>query len=170
VRTAFGAELSLDPPGPQNGVPDPTGTRLLVLARGLPGYRRLARVLSSAHLRGQEAGRPGLRLDEVVNEPAGHALMLTGGRMDPVRLVLEQYGPEAAAGPRRRQLTDHGYREDSAAQRPAHPVPGAGGGHERSALLAAGAGQAGRRPRRGALARRSPPEMDGPWSVATVVP
>ena len=33
-RTAFGAELSLDLPGPQNGVPDPAGTHLLV---GLAG-------------------------------------------------------------------------------------------------------------------------------------
>ncbi|WP_246266161.1 hypothetical protein [Pseudonocardia xinjiangensis] len=41
VRTAFGAELRLDLPGRQNCVPDPTGTHLLVLDRGLAGYRRI---------------------------------------------------------------------------------------------------------------------------------
>jgi hypothetical protein len=97
VKSEFGAELRLDLPGPQNGVPDPAGTHLLVLARGLPGYRRLARVLSSAHLRGQEKGRPVYDLDEIVNELAGHALVLTGGRKGPVRLALEQDGPDAAA-------------------------------------------------------------------------
>ena len=81
MRTAFGAELSLDLPGPQNGVPDPAGTHLLV---GLAGYRRLARVRSSAHLRGQEKGRPVYDLDEIVNDLAGHALVLTGGRKGPV--------------------------------------------------------------------------------------
>jgi hypothetical protein len=98
VRTAFGAELSLDLPGPQNGVPDPAGTHLLV---GLAGYRRLARVLSSAHLSGQEKGRPVYDLDEIVNDLAGHALVLTGGRKGPVRLALEQDGPDAAAGRQR---------------------------------------------------------------------
>jgi hypothetical protein len=33
----------------------------------------------------------------MVNELAGHALVLTGGRKDPVRLALEQDGPDAAA-------------------------------------------------------------------------
>ncbi len=92
VRTAFGAELSLGLPGPQNGVPDPAGTHLLVLARGLEGYRRLARVISSAHLRGQEKGRPVYDLDEIVDELAGHALVLTGGRKGPLRLALERTG------------------------------------------------------------------------------
>ena len=55
ARTAFGASWP-GPARPQNGVPDPAGTHLLVLARGLAGYRSLARVLSSAHLRGQRKG------------------------------------------------------------------------------------------------------------------
>jgi error-prone DNA polymerase len=48
VRTVFGSELSLDLPGPQNGVPDPAGQHLLVLARELEGYRRLCRVIGNA--------------------------------------------------------------------------------------------------------------------------
>jgi hypothetical protein len=54
-------------------------------------------VLSSAHLRGQETGRV-YDLDEIVNELAGHALVLTGDRKDPARLTLEQDGPDATAG------------------------------------------------------------------------
>ncbi|WP_268093392.1 PHP domain-containing protein, partial [Enterobacter sp. JH612] len=34
LPTIFGAELSLGLPGPQNGVPDPHGNHLLVLAHG----------------------------------------------------------------------------------------------------------------------------------------
>ncbi|GAA3100858.1 hypothetical protein GCM10010464_75370 [Pseudonocardia yunnanensis] len=50
------------------------------------------------HLRGQEKGRPVYDLDEMVNDLAGHALVLSGGRRGPVRLALEQDGPDAAAG------------------------------------------------------------------------
>src|SRR6266516_1158173 len=46
VPTLFGAELSLGLGGPQNGVADPEGSHLLVLARGLAGYRRLSAVIS----------------------------------------------------------------------------------------------------------------------------
>jgi error-prone DNA polymerase len=42
LLTVFGAELSLDLTAPQNGVPDPEGSHLLVLAEGQDGYHRLA--------------------------------------------------------------------------------------------------------------------------------
>lgn len=38
LKTAFGAELSLDLGEPQNGEPDPVGSHLLLLARGPEGY------------------------------------------------------------------------------------------------------------------------------------
>src|SRR5437879_359963 len=41
LPTVYGAELSLGLSGPQNGVPDPEGNHLLVLARGVEGYHRL---------------------------------------------------------------------------------------------------------------------------------
>src|SRR6202042_3482231 len=41
LGTVFGAELSLDLPSPQTGVPDPEGRHLLVLARDAEGYSRL---------------------------------------------------------------------------------------------------------------------------------
>ncbi|MGH4009304.1 MAG: PHP domain-containing protein, partial [Pseudonocardiaceae bacterium] len=58
VRTIFGAELSLGLTAPQNGIPDPEGEHLLVLARDPEGYRRLSRVISDAQLRGRVKGKP----------------------------------------------------------------------------------------------------------------
>jgi error-prone DNA polymerase len=125
VRTAFGAELSLDLPSRQTGVPDPVGTHLLVLARGLPGYRRLARVISSGHLRGEEKGRPVYDMTEVVDELAGEVLVLSGCRKGAVRQALDLDGPDAAGQELAWlvdrfgrshvavELTDHGLPEDS---------------------------------------------------------
>ncbi len=58
MPTVFGAELSLGLTRPQNGVADPEGTHLLVLARDPTGYTRLCRALSVAHLFGRGKGRP----------------------------------------------------------------------------------------------------------------
>uniref|UniRef100_UPI0015F0FE01 PHP domain-containing protein n=1 Tax=Pseudonocardia pini TaxID=2758030 RepID=UPI0015F0FE01 len=58
VRTVFGAELSVGLSAPQNGVPDPEGSHLLLLARGPEGYGALCRTISTAQLRGAEKGRP----------------------------------------------------------------------------------------------------------------
>lgn len=52
VATVFGAELSLGLAGPGHGDPDPEAEHLLVLARGLEGYHRLARAMTEANLRG----------------------------------------------------------------------------------------------------------------------
>jgi error-prone DNA polymerase len=46
--TVFGAELSLGLSGPQNGVADPEGSHLLVLAEGQEGYHRLAGAITEA--------------------------------------------------------------------------------------------------------------------------
>lgn len=54
VRTGFGAELSLGLTEPQNGVPDPAGTHPLVIARGLEGYQRLCRTISTGQLAGEK--------------------------------------------------------------------------------------------------------------------
>src|SRR5919108_2148782 len=57
MPTVFGAELSLGLSGPQNGVADPEGSHLLVLARGPEGYARLCRAISIGQLRGRQKGR-----------------------------------------------------------------------------------------------------------------
>ncbi|SFP51387.1 error-prone DNA polymerase [Amycolatopsis arida] len=125
IRTGFGAELSLGLTAPQSGVPDPEGQHLLVLARGQEGYHRLCRVISNAHLRAGEKGRPVYDLDEVVEELRGHVVVLTGCRKGAVRRALATAGPAAAAAELRRlvdrfgrhhvfvELIDHGQPLDS---------------------------------------------------------
>ncbi len=95
VATVFGTELSLGLSAPQNGVADPEGTHLLLLARDPDGYRALCRVVSAAQLRGKEKGRPVYDLDEVVAETAGHVLALTGCRKGAVRRALAGGGDPA---------------------------------------------------------------------------
>ncbi|MGQ0775172.1 MAG: error-prone DNA polymerase [Pseudonocardiales bacterium] len=97
VKTVFGAELSLGLTAPQNGVPDPEGEHLLVLARDPEGYRRLSRVISDAQLAGKEKGKPVYDLDAVAAAAGGHWVVLTGCRKGAVRRALECAGPAAAA-------------------------------------------------------------------------
>jgi error-prone DNA polymerase len=100
VRVGFGAELSLDLPAPQGGEPDPAGSHdgshLLVIARQQEGYHRLCRVISHAQLAGGEKGRPLYDLDDLVDEPAGHVVVLIGCRKGAVRRALAERGPAAA--------------------------------------------------------------------------
>jgi len=97
LRTVYGAELSLGLSAPQNGVPDPEGRHLLVLARGVEGYHRLAAAMTEAHLRGDEKGRPVYDLDELAERGRGHWVVLTGCRKGTVRSALADEGPQAAA-------------------------------------------------------------------------
>jgi error-prone DNA polymerase len=97
VRTVFGTELSLGLTAPQNGVADPEGSHLLLLARDPDGYRGLCRTISTAQLAGKEKGRPVYDLDEVVADTAGHVLVLTGCRKGAVRQALCSGGRAAGA-------------------------------------------------------------------------
>ena len=95
VATVFGTELSLGLSAPQNGVADPEGRHLLLLAQDPDGYRALCRTVSAAQLRGQEKGRPVYDLDEVVADTAGKVLALTGCRKGAVRRALGGGGDPA---------------------------------------------------------------------------
>ena len=97
LPTVFGAELSLGLHKPQNGMADPEGTHLLVLARDPGGYARLARVISAAQMRGQEKGKPLYNLSELAQAHAGHWLVLTGCRKGTVPSALLRDGPAAAS-------------------------------------------------------------------------
>lgn len=97
LPTVFGAELSLGLTGSQNGVPDPEGSHLLVLARGVEGYHRLAAALTDAHLRGDEKGRPVHDLDELGAHGRGHWAVLTGCRKGAVQQALAHGGDAAAS-------------------------------------------------------------------------
>ncbi len=80
LPSIYGAELSLGLSGPQNGVPDPEGRHLLVLARGVEGYHRLASAMTDAHLTGDEKGRPLYDLDALTDLGRSHWVILTGCR------------------------------------------------------------------------------------------
>jgi len=127
-RTVYGAELSLGLIGPQLGVPDPGadsgGSHLLVLARGVAGYHRLAAAITDAQLRGDEKGRPVYDLDELAERAEGDWLVLTGCRKGAVRQALghdPRAAADALAGLVDRfgrdnvtvELTDHGLPLDS---------------------------------------------------------
>ncbi len=85
LLTVYGAELSIGLSGPQNGVADPEGSHLLVLARGVEGYHRLAGAMTEAHFRGDEKGRPVYDLDELAEMGRDHWMVLTGCRKGSVR-------------------------------------------------------------------------------------
>ena len=126
LRTVYGAELSIGLRGPQNGVADPEGSHLLVLARGVEGYHRLAGAMTEAHFRGDEKGRPVYDLDELAEMGRDHWLVLTGCRKGSVRQAISSGGREAAAKELDRltamfghdnvvvELIDHGFPTDSA--------------------------------------------------------
>jgi len=92
VKTIFGAELSLGLSKPQNGVADPEGSHLLVLARREDGYHRLAGALTSAQLAGAEKGRPLYDLGELSDRAGGQWTVLTGCRKGRVRQALAGSG------------------------------------------------------------------------------
>ncbi|UDY24825.1 error-prone DNA polymerase [Nocardioides sp. Kera G14] len=118
LRTVYGAELSLGLSGPQNGVADPKGRHLLVLARGVEGYHRLAGAITEAQLRGDEKGRPVYDWDELVDRARDngrdHWLVLTGCRKgfrarDDIATLIDAFGEDNVVV----ELTDHQMPTDS---------------------------------------------------------
>jgi len=127
VATVYGVELSLGLTEPQNGVPDPEGSHLLLLADGQDGYHRLAGAITAAHLAaGSEKGRPSYDLDDLAERSGGRWRVLTGCRKGTVRQALERGGSGAADVALRAlldrfgsgnvvvELSDHGDPLDSA--------------------------------------------------------
>ncbi len=124
LSTVHGAELSLGLTTPQQGIADPEGSHLLVLAAGVEGYHRLAGAITEAQLRGDEKGRPEYHLEELAAQGRGHWYVLTGCRKGLVRQALAAGGAEAAGLALRRlaalfgsdavavELTDHGQPGD----------------------------------------------------------
>ncbi|HZQ83815.1 MAG TPA: error-prone DNA polymerase, partial [Acidimicrobiales bacterium] len=96
MPTAFGTELSLGLTKPQNGVADPEGHHLLVLARDPTGYARLARAISEAQMASKEKGRPIVSFERLTELHGGHWLVLTGCRKGAVPAALIDGGPAAA--------------------------------------------------------------------------
>lgn len=97
IRTVFGTELSLGLSQPQNGIADPTGDHLLLLATGVDGYGRLCHAITDGQLaHDSEKGRPVYDFDDVVDQTRGHVVALTGCRKASVRRALLGAGPDAA--------------------------------------------------------------------------
>ncbi|MCR6490322.1 error-prone DNA polymerase [Amycolatopsis sp. OK19-0408] len=126
VNTVFGTELSFGLSSPQNGVADPEGEHLLLLARGDQGYRALCRAITAGQIHHDaEKGRPRYDLGAVAEEVAGQCVVLTGCRKGAVRSALVTHGPAAAAEELRKlkdlfgedhvyvELTDHRQPLDS---------------------------------------------------------
>ncbi|MGQ0846286.1 MAG: error-prone DNA polymerase [Sporichthyaceae bacterium] len=128
LPTIFGAELSLGLTRPQNGVADPEGNHLLVLARDPDGYARLSTAISAGYAAGGEKGRPVHDLEELAAACGGHWLVLTGCRKGTVPAALAAGGAAGAAAAKREldrlvalfgrdnvavELTDHGYPTDA---------------------------------------------------------
>ena len=103
VPTVFGTELTLDlPRRSQQGMADPEGRHLLVLARDPDGYARLSRAASAAHMRAGEKGLPKASLADLAGAHGGRWQVLTGCRKGTVPAALIDEGPAAAA----RELAD----------------------------------------------------------------
>lgn len=102
LSTVFGAELSLDLPKPQNGVPDPEGSHLLILARGAQGYRNLAGAITAGQLDNDaEKGKPTYSYRTLAEHAANSWMILTGCRKGTVRQALVtdgRRGAESAVG------------------------------------------------------------------------
>ncbi|QSB16283.1 error-prone DNA polymerase [Natronosporangium hydrolyticum] len=140
LPTLFGAELSVELPGPRTGVPDPAGRHLLVLADGPTGYARLSRTIAEAQLRGGEKGKPDYQqLEAVAESLAGEVLVLTGCRKGHVPAALAAAGPAAAARELSRLISLFGV-ERVAVELTSHGDPGDDERHEQLAELARAAG------------------------------
>lgn len=96
LKTVFGAELSFGLDTPQNGVADPRGSHLLVLARGQEGYHRLSGAITEAQLAGAQKGRPLYDLDNLTARAENNWLILTGCRKGRVRHALLAEGTGVA--------------------------------------------------------------------------
>lgn len=91
LPTVFGAELTIGATKRSNGLTDPEGEHLLVLARGPAGYARLSSAISHANLAGQK-GQPKLALTDLADAHNNEWLVLTGCRKGAVPTALASGG------------------------------------------------------------------------------
>ncbi len=95
LQTIFGSELTIGATKIPNGIADPEGDHLVVIARDPFGYARLCRAISLAQLRG-EKGRPVHNITELSELCGGRWAVLTGCRKGAVPKALVERGPSAA--------------------------------------------------------------------------
>ncbi|GAA2753359.1 error-prone DNA polymerase [Amnibacterium kyonggiense] len=186
VHTVFGAELSLGLGAPQQGVPDPEGSHLLLLARGSDGYHAISGLITEAQLAAQaEKGRPEYDEAQIAERLAGRVIALTGCRKGRVRqALLTPTGlDEAAAARELDRLVDVFGRDGTVVELfdtgdpldgPANDALHALAQHRRLRVVATSNAHAASPDRRrlatalaAVRARRSLDEMDG-WLPASV--
>jgi error-prone DNA polymerase len=107
MPTIFGAELSLGLTRVQQGVADPEGAHLLVVARDPVGYTRLCRALTLAQLRGGQKGRPSIDLATLAALGAGAVPDFAVAGTD----VVGGRQSGAGSGPPGHGLADHGLAD-----------------------------------------------------------
>jgi error-prone DNA polymerase len=95
LPTVFGTELALGVTKPQNGVADPEGEHVLVLARNPDGYASLARAISEAQFAG-EKGAPKVSIETLTELHKNNWAVLTGCRKGMIPKALIDEGPSAA--------------------------------------------------------------------------
>ncbi|WP_457030505.1 error-prone DNA polymerase [Kitasatospora sp. P5_F3] len=139
IATVFGAELTLDAALAPTGVADQDGEHLLVLARGVEGYRRLAKVIGDAHLAGGAKRRPRYDRERLTDAHGGHWAVLTGCRKGAVRRALDT---EGIAGAERelQLLADRFGAENVFVELTDHHLPGDDDRNDALATLATRAG------------------------------
>ncbi len=108
LPTVFGTELTLGIERQPNGIPDPEGEHLVVLAEGPTGYARLARAISQAQFAGEKGAprttlaglatnaRAAVHLDPAPSAANNSWFVLTGCRKGTVPAALVRDGPAAA--------------------------------------------------------------------------
>lgn len=95
LPTIFGAELTIGATTRPNGLTDPTGEHLVVLARNPTGYALLADAISRANLAGQK-GQPVMTLADLAESHHNNWLVLTGCRKGTVPAALMRGGVKHA--------------------------------------------------------------------------
>lgn len=95
LPTIFGSELTLNATARPNGLTDPTGEHLVVLARNPTGYGQLSRAISTANLAGQKS-QPIGTLESLADFAHNDWLVLTGCRKGTVPNALASGGFSAA--------------------------------------------------------------------------
>ncbi|WGW13693.1 error-prone DNA polymerase [Saxibacter everestensis] len=121
MPTVIGSELSLGLPARPQGEKDPPGQHLLVLARGIEGYRLLSSAISKAQLAGGEKGRPVYHIEDLAASANDQWMVLTGCRKGTLhralaegngdaelRKLIDLFGHENVAV----ELTHHGFPDD----------------------------------------------------------
>ncbi len=98
LATVFGAELSLAADTVERtGINDPLGAHLLLLAKGVDGYRSLSKAIGDARLAGSGKGRAVYDLEGLAARSQGRWAVLTGCRKGLVPAGLALGGERQAA-------------------------------------------------------------------------